>query len=278
VEFRKNAFCIRSDYEHDPTMVVLGDSHASMLVSALRDAYPGVSILQIGASACPYLRNTQFWNDHRPRWRALCPPLLASAYRAIGPRTRVVILAARMPMYTATDEEYAATFDYVSAKHFTSPDFPDANALQVYERSLRRDLALLLEHDRDVVLVLPVPSLDFSPRKCVPLRPVDEWLPAPAPGDCDMARTRVDARQAASRALVRRVARELHDPDLHVVDPVEALCDERFCHAVIDGQLMYRDDNHLTMEGARHVWSRIHPADLPALARDDQPAPRVSAR
>jgi len=64
-----------------------------------------------------------------------------------------------------------------------------------------------------------------------------------------------------------RVAAELHDSDLHVVDPMEALCDARSCHAVIDGQLMYRDDNHLTDEGARLVWSRIRPDGLPPLTR-----------
>jgi len=266
-EYRKNAFCVRNDYEHAPDIVLLGDSHAGMLVSAMREAYPGVSILQIGASACPYLRNTEFWNDHRPRWRALCPPLVASAYRAIGPQTRIVILAARTPMYTATDEEYAATFDYQSAKHFSSPDFPGVSSLEVYERALRRDLALLLENDRDVVLVLPVPALDFSPRKCVRLRPVDEWLPSPDAESCEMPRARIESRLAAARAVMARVAAELHDSDLHVVDPMEALCDARSCHAVIDGQLMYRDDNHLTDEGARLVWSRIRPDGLPPLTR-----------
>ena len=276
-EYRKNAFCMRNDYEHDPTIVLLGDSHAGMLMSAVRDSYPGVSVLQIGASACPYLRNTEFWNDHRPRWRTLCPPLMAAAYRAVGPQTRVVILAARMPMYTATDEEYAATFDFVSAKHFASPDFPRASALEVYERSLRRDLTLLLQNDRDVVMVLPVPALDFSPRKCIRLRPVDEWLPAPVAGSCNMARARVEARQSASRQLIERVIADIHDPHLHVVDPMQALCDTNYCHTVLDGQLLYRDDNHLTNEGARLVWSRIRPRGLPALVRFDTSRTLVSA-
>jgi peptidoglycan/LPS O-acetylase OafA/YrhL len=269
----KSAFCVRNDYAHEPEIVIMGDSHSHMLIGAIQNAYPEVSTLQIGASACPYLRNTEFWNDNRLSWRKTCPPLTEAAYRAIGSNTHLIILAARMPMYTASPEEYAATFDFVSPKYFQSPDFPGADAPETYRRALERDLKLLLSEGHEVVLVLPVPSLDFSPRSCVRLRPVERWMDAPDEDACSLPRAKVEARHDTPRAIVADVAREIADPDLRVVDPMEALCDARRCRAVINGYLMYRDDNHLTVEGANYVWSRVQPRNLRSMARHQAPAP-----
>jgi hypothetical protein len=165
-------------------------------------------------------------------------------------------------MYIATDEEYAATFDFVSPKHFQSPDFPGASAAETYERALTRDVGGLLERGHQVVIVLPLPAMDFSPRTCLRFRPVEQWMAAPDPESCSVPRARVEARQASARALVRRVVARLDHPQLLVADPLPALCDEAKCRAVIEGRLMYLDDNHLSADGSRYVWSRIQPQEL----------------
>jgi peptidoglycan/LPS O-acetylase OafA/YrhL len=279
-EFHRNAFCTRNNYRRDPEIVLLGDSHANMLVTGVQEANPGASTLQIGASACTFLRNTEFWQDNRTWWRATCPPLTEAAYRGIGPATRVVILAARMPMYTASPADYAATFDYVAPKHFQSPEFPGASPAETYERALSRDLKGLLARGYEVVLVLPVPSLDFEPRSCVRLRPVEQWMEPRESAACNVPRDEVEAAHAESRHIVERVARGLSDPDLHVIDPMSALCDQRHCRAVIDGRLMYRDDNHLSEDGSRYVWSRIQPVGLRGLAqfRPERSPPTANLR
>jgi peptidoglycan/LPS O-acetylase OafA/YrhL len=276
--FLINAFCVRNNYERDPDIVLLGDSHSNMLVQAVEDAYPGASTLQIGGSACPYLRNTEFWTDNRLSRREICPPLTEGAYRAIAPTTRVIILSARMPMYTASPEEYARTHDFESPKHFQSPDFPGAAPPETFERALARDLKLLLDAQREVVLVLPVPALDFSPRNCVRMRPVEKWMDEPDPDACSIPRARVDQRAATSRTIVERVVQEIDDPDLHVIDPMKALCDQQRCRAVIGGELMYRDDSHLSEDGAHYVWSRIGPHGLRGLARFEDDSPAVARR
>ncbi len=274
----KSAFCVRNDYQHEPEIVLLGDSHANMFVSGVLSTWPLASTLQIGASACPYLRDTEYWNDNRPSWRRICPPLTETAYRAIGSETRLVILAARIPSYIAPAREYAATFDYVSPKHFRSPQFPGANAAETWRLALRRDLRLLLSEDREVVLVLPVPALDFSPRTCVRFRPIERWMDEPDADACTVPRAEVEAEHAQSRAIVADVAREIADPDLHVVDPVDALCDARQCRAVIGGRLMYLDDNHLSPDGSRYVWARIQPRNLRANADRHWQSPRSAYR
>ena len=98
-------------------------------------------------------------------------------------------------------------------------------------------------------------------------------MDAPDPDACSLPRATVEARHATARAIVADVAREIADPDLRVVDPMDALCDARRCRAVINGYLMYRDDNHLTVEGANYVWARVEPRNLRSMARHKRVEP-----
>jgi peptidoglycan/LPS O-acetylase OafA/YrhL len=264
-------FCVRNDYGSEPTIVLTGDSHANAI-------WPGVSgepapVLHIGASACPYLAGTTFWRDERPAKRELCPLLMGMAHAAITRDTKVVIFAARDTMYTASPAEDAATRGFTTPGHLAAVDSPEADPLEIYERALTRDVSALLGSGKSVVIVLQVPELGFSPRRCVAMRPVDSLLRAPARDACDVPRAAVEARQAAYRRVVARVAQTLANPALYVVDPMEALCDRSVCRAVVDGTLLYRDDHHLNEIGSRYVWSRIRPRSL---AVSVEPAPQTA--
>jgi hypothetical protein len=92
-------------------------------------------------------------------------------------------------------------------------------------------------------------------------RPFEQLLPKTAV-TCSVPRAAVEQRQASYRAAIARVVRMLADPDLHVVDPMDALCDATECHAIVDDKLMYRDDDHLSAAGSRYVWESIRPRDL----------------
>ena len=264
-ELREETKCVRNDYAHTPRIVVIGDSHANALSQGVFAAYPETSVLSIGASACLYLRRTDYWHAAAPRKRGTCPKMMDVAYRAITPDARLVILAARNEMYVASDTEAREMFDFLGTGHFSSPDFPAAGKLETFERSLRRDLSSLLDSDRKVVLVLQVPELDFLPVRCLHARPYERLLPAPQ-ARCSVPRARVERRQANYRAVIARVASELDDPNLHVVDPMDVLCDAEKCNAMIGGVLMYRDDDHLSVSGSKYVWERIRPRDLPTIA------------
>jgi len=255
--------CVRNDYDHAPQIVLFGDSHSNALSPGVVAAYPGYSVLGIGASACLYLRHTDFWHAAAPGKQGTCPKLVDTAYRAVTPETRLVILAARNMMYIESDAEAKEMFDFPGTGHFSSPDFPGAGKMETFERSLERDLRFLLDADREVVLVLQVPELDFLPGRCLHARPYERFLPKPEV-NCSVPRARVERRQANYRAAIDRVVRAVNDPDLHVVDPMDALCDATKCHAMIDGVLMYRDDDHLSISGSKYVWEKIRPRNLRA--------------
>jgi len=263
---RDETLCVRNDYDRAPQVVLIGDSHANALSPGVMAAYPDSSVLGIGSSACLYLRHTDFWHDAAPGKRGTCPNLIDTAYRAITPDTRLVVLAARNTMYLDTAAEAAKKFDFPGVGHFASPDFPTAGPVEAFERSLVRDLRLLLESDREVTLVLQVPELDFLPERCLHARPYERLLPTPEV-DCSVPRARTERQQAKYRAAIARAVHAVNDPDLHVVDPMDALCDATKCHAMLGAVLMYRDDDHLSVAGSRFVWEKIRPRDLRFVAR-----------
>jgi len=255
-KFRSEAFCVRNDAAREPAIVVIGDSHANALWPGVEAVHHAESVLQIGGSACPFLRRMQFWREDAPSHREVCVPLIDAAYDAITPATRVVILAARSTIYATPEKsrDYGAR----GPVHLRSLDFPQAAPLEAYERGLASDLARLLESGVEVLLVLQVPELDFSPRTCLAIRPFQRLLPSGLPPHrCTMPRRDVEAGQAAYRAVVARVVASLASPRLRVLDPMDVLCDANECHAMLDGVLMYRDEDHLGIAGSRLVWTRL---------------------
>ena len=112
-----------------------------------------------------------------------------------------------------------------------------------------------------MTLVLQVPELDFLPERCLHARPYERLLPKPR-STAACPRARAERQQAKYRAAIARAVHAVNDPDLHVVDPMDALCDATKCHAMIGDVLMYRDDDHLSVAGSRFVWEKIRPRDL----------------
>jgi hypothetical protein len=66
------------------------------------------------------------------------------------------------------------------------------------------------------------------------------------PEDFEPTLAQHKAFEALGDALIDRAAREHRQVD--VLDPSQLLCQEK-CRVVVDGKLLYSDDNHLTAQG-----------------------------
>ena len=72
-ELRDETLCVRNDYDHAPQIVLLGDSACQRPVARSDGGVCGSSVLNIGGSACVYLRHTDFWHDAAPGSAAPAP-------------------------------------------------------------------------------------------------------------------------------------------------------------------------------------------------------------
>jgi hypothetical protein len=81
-----------------------------------------------------------------------------------------------------------------------------------------------------------------------------------SPDRCALPRDEVERRVATTEAGLTRIA--AGKPDVRMWSPLDALCPERRCPPVLGGRLLYRNRNHLTIDGS----ALLAPAMAPMLA------------
>jgi hypothetical protein len=105
---------------------------------------------------------------------------------------------------------------------------------------------------KDIIFMSDVPRLDFDPRSCIKRAGVassaTKW-------PCAIPRSDWDEQIAKHDIIIKQMAQEF--PRIRWFEAAPALCDERECHAMIDGRLMYRDNNHLSYEGDLLIGRRF---------------------
>lgn len=141
---------------------------------------------------------------------------------------------------------------------------PAADGPATMEEAMRRTLARLAAAGKKVIVILPNRRMSFDPASCLDsLRPVhaDHGRPACAvPEDDENARHR-----AAYVVRVRAITRDF--PNVTLFDASTALCDKGLCYAMRDGHMLYRDDLHVSLDGADVVAPGLEQAIDAAMKR-----------
>ena len=221
--------------EDRDSILLWGDSHAqhwAPAISALA-AQEGVTLASFSLGGCQPLprrsgnaRCDRFYRDvevHLDGWKA-------------ERRLRGVVLSARwadgtgaVPLSVANQAEVRRTgFAESGVKNETE-------ALALFELFLRRQLERLRLLDLRVLLVLPSPSQPFSAAHCLVMRAADQCF-ATVSGN--------ERYSGAVKHVMRRLAAEFDN--VRLFDPNDLLCDANRCPEIIDGVVVYSDDNHLT--------------------------------
>jgi peptidoglycan/LPS O-acetylase OafA/YrhL len=140
--------------------------------------------------------------------------------------------------------------DYVFTSFFARQEYADDGSGRSQTEQYRDGLTAFWRRWDDVgarvvVLVDPPLNIDVRPADCVVLHRHD-------PVACA-----VDRALAQPPDPLTEVARSIRDPRVGVVDLTDRFCDERRCHAVIGGVVVYFDANHLNVEYSRTLAPMI---------------------
>jgi hypothetical protein len=238
--------------QFDPTLPIsvalLGDSHAAHFLPGLGEAAKarGTNVVHLGQTGCP--------------------PLAGIArLDVVGDNTCVRVNRAMIEQVAADAGIHEVWLSFRSAlattgrepgesgerKLFRSEDSGLLNADAIRE-GLQRTIALLQSRGKKVGVLLQVPELGFRVDSCTG-RPVSLHY-RPARESCSVDRSAVMARQSTFRDMINELQAQLH---FAVYDPLPALCDASSCHAVIDGRLLYFDDNHLGVHGSQQAMRQF---------------------
>ncbi len=114
-----------------------------------------------------------------------------------------------------------------------------------FGEGLRRTLRTLDNNDIRVIFVHQVPEMGFDTNECLS-RPFGGGSRA-----CTIYRSAVEDRQRSYRLISEQVLSEF--PSVKAVDPIDILCRGHLCSAELDGVRLYRDDDHLSTSGSKHL-------------------------
>jgi len=212
--------------EASPEVIFLGDSRTQAvydaMVSLSHASYP---MMLLARGGCPAVLNTR--SQESQRHGTSCDATwhqFVDAVHSLHPRL-VVVVGGGSELVPVQDQRN------------NDADFKQGLS----------DLVSALQAVTDVVYVRETPEFDTGP-DCF-LRPVKvPW------GTCApvLPRATVENRMAAYNRAVGEVAGQF--PALIVVDSTPALCGEKYCAQKLHtGELLYRDELHLTSAGARRL-------------------------
>jgi peptidoglycan/LPS O-acetylase OafA/YrhL len=243
------------DNKH-PRLLLWGDSHAHHVLPMLTQAFPDVAVYEMTRPTCaPLIADESRTVERGSRVAVLAKSCQEFNQRVLGDIRDLkrrglegVVISARWPVH----------FAYQSIAVVDNPRgvvaLPDAKMMAQVRADVQADLDLTLSilerSGLRVVVLAPVPQLIYPAPACLASRDTSR---------CDVARSLNDALLAdVTVALAEVVSRH---PNARLVQVFDFFCDAQTCHAVREGKILYHDDDHLTITGARELGRYLR-ADL----------------
>ena len=243
-------------------VVVVGDSHATHLLYGLKKYFDSDISAMIFSGCIPFYNVDRYDSRFPPR---TCSTAINNSLKDIENNQLIntIILSSMGPVYL-TGEAFKGK-DPARVKGngvvlITNPKLKDK--WLIYEIAMRNTLERFTLLNKKVVFVIDVPELGFSPRFChvnnsslsifgrsFKFRYGKE--------DCFVSRKDFNDRNDRYRKFIYNILKDY--PTIKLFDPTEIFCDYRKCHAIKDGKILYRDFDHLSIDGSELVAKHLIP-------------------
>lgn len=216
-------YCLLDDVTRDPTVVVLGDSHAYHLIAGQTRYWRarGENTMHLGTRV-PYLG----WPTGDDPYQQATPRMLDLAINT--PSVKVIVISTFAKLHLLNEHGKQST------------------------GMLRETMRQMLAAGKQVVWVNDIPKIDFEPRACIPRAGIAS---SQTRTDCSMPAATWKQAVAPHDEAVASVLKDF--PQVKVFDAAAQLCDAGRCHVIIDGMLMYRDTHHLSYRGDLWMGERF---------------------
>ena len=136
-------------------------------------------------------------------------------------------------------------------KLISNPNIKDKK--KVWEIAMRKTLDSALENNKDIIFVIDNPSLGFDPKSCIYGRPFSKNKSIKK--SCTISRSKYEKETKVYRELVVSILNDY--PKVKVFDAAEHLCDNTKCYGMLNGKILYRDNDHLSLEGGKLISKEL---------------------
>ncbi|SNR88656.1 Peptidoglycan/LPS O-acetylase OafA/YrhL, contains acyltransferase and SGNH-hydrolase domains [Methylobacillus rhizosphaerae] len=232
------------------TWATLGDSHTVELAYALGEKLKqrNEGLLHLSFSGCP---PALLFEAREPG----CSAWMREAVAHLEQRQdikHVLIGFSYTRALFGNLEHYPSLPDKSPVNKFTTKyaGIPQEALREKYWQSLESTITRLLAAGKDVYVVYPIPELPMDITKAVTPPSI---LHTASPQNLGHMTSR--AFYLTRHAFILEKLDSLpYGKHLHAIKPADHLCADN-CPAVMDGEALYYDDNHLSLAGARKIMS-----------------------
>ncbi|MBJ8798464.1 acyltransferase [Citrobacter freundii] len=222
------------------TAIVLGDSHASMLVSAVAEAAPG-AVVEMTYASCPTvlgMKRRDDINDDCKLFNDRAINLLNNEYK-----NKLVFIANRSSLAILGQNEKDDFFNIPMGFFDTPNEHPNQNLTQQFSQQLVKTLCSI-ENSQRVFLVRPIPEMAVD----VPNTMARALMFGKSDSTVSISLDKYYQRQTAIWAAQDEAA--LHC-GVNILNPLPYLCKDGRCWGDAGGRPLYSDSNHLSAFGSR---------------------------
>lgn len=221
----------------EPTMIVMGDSHANAVFSAIQAANNKGSTLLWAHMGCPIVKGIKFTISRREGCIHLIKDKLALLDKSY-PDIPVLIVNR---LYNTLGDKQTAPQIYFSK--------PAKYADQVLNDEFREhylNTLCTLTKKRPVFVLKPIPEAGFD----VPKKLTREWMLGLA---FTSNSTSLDNYYKKNAFILKLMQEAKQQCSVVLLDPIPYLCPEGKCLSSDAGKPFYFDDNHLTEYGNKQL-------------------------
>jgi peptidoglycan/LPS O-acetylase OafA/YrhL len=224
----------------DVAAVVLGDSHAAAIVTAVQAALPNQQgkVLLWSRAACPFVKGVTAKIDQN------CSSYVDWVLGEINklPHKTPIILITRSSLYPMGANEGVVGSGKVKPPIFFDKeyDYPAPEFLEQY-RQHTIDTMCQAAKSRRVYWVKPIPEMKISVPQAMArakMRGIDKRV--------EISRAEYSERHHYILSLMDEVKNQC---GVELLDPLPYLCDDNACYGDKDGWPIYFDDDHLSESG-----------------------------
>jgi hypothetical protein len=241
--FKPLAACRNSE---EPETLVWGDSYAMQLVPGIAETSHSGVIQATRAICGPFLDLAPIYRDPASEfnraWAESCLGFNRSVYEYLErtPSIDVVVMSSPFERYLYPDR-----FRELSRR---GPDLIEQDvSISSAVDAMKETIYALRRIDKRVALIAPPPSADFYIGACSERRARGKLILGPR-ATCEIP---VNAYRSSSAKVFEFLDRVQHEAEVSVISFDTILCGTESCISSLDGELVYRDEGHLSYAGSR---------------------------
>jgi len=240
----------------EPSIAVIGDSHAGHLASGLSHIFRYRNeniIIRFGEGCMPFytirINGYELFSciDNRIN------TALDLAIKSTSIET--IILSGYGNLKLLGREDFSINSQsYLDGYSSSYSEELSNKLIMVFKNAMYTTLEKLTKSGKKIIFIVDVPELYFNPRECISLRSIElKFRKLRQP--CTLNRKSFEKRTVRYHELIADA--EKYFPQVKFIHTYKYLCNDKNCDILVHGNLLYSTRDHLTTYGSRYLLNKI---------------------